>query len=175
MMCPHCGNKMRRSTVGLYHYRESGLDNVYLRNVGVHKFECGGKLIQVHAIQRLHDAIAYHLLKKHALLAGPEFRFLRQWVGLTAKRLASALGVKTRISISRWENGKAPITPATDHAMRLLVMRLKEETVHQRMFGEVGIQEQFERISTKPGRPSRITISQETLENLPFPSLPVAG
>ena len=175
MMCPQCGHKMRRSSVSRYHYRESGLDNVYLRDVGVHKCECGEKLIQIHAIQRLHEAIAYHLLKKHALLTGPEFRFLRQWIGLTAKRLASALGIKTRVSISRWENGKAPITPATDHAMRLLVMRLKEETVNQRMFSEIGIQERFERISTKPSRPSKITISLSTLKNLPFPSLPVAG
>ena len=163
MTCPQCGKKMRRSTVRLYHYRESGLDNVYLRDVGVHKCECGGKLIQIHAIQPLHDAIAYRLLRKYALLTGPEFRFLRQWVGLTAKRLASALGIKTRISISRWENGKAPITSATDHAMRLLVMRLKEEAVNQRMFKEVGIQEHFEQISNKPGRPSKITISQASL------------
>lgn len=170
MNCPKCSNELQRAVVKLYHYRESGLENVYLKDIVSYKCECGEKLVQMPSIDRLHGAVAYDLLKKRFLLTGPEFRFLRKWVGRTAKELASLLGVRTRISISRWENGKAPITPATDHAMRLLVMRLKEQAVNQRMFTEIKVQEQFERIAVKTSRPARITISRKSLKKLPFPS-----
>lgn len=174
MKCPQCGKATKKAVAKLYHYRESGLDNVYLQDIPVFPCQCGERLVQIQAIDRLHDAIAYHLLKKPSLLTGPEFRFLRKWVGLTANQLATLLGVKTRISVSRWENGKAPITASTDHAMRLLVMRLKEEALHRRMFTEIEIQEQFERIATKPTKSERITITKETIENLPFPPETVA-
>lgn len=162
-------------TLKEYHYRESGLSNVYLQNIATYQCECGEKLVQIPAIDRLHDAIAYQLLKKPSLLTGPEFRFLRKWVGLTANQLAALLGVKTRISVSRWENGKAALTASTDHAMRLLVMRLKEDALQQRMFTEIEIHEHFERMTAKAGKPTRITISQAMLDRLPFPPQPVAA
>lgn len=175
MTCPRCGKALKRTLVKDYPYRESWLGNIYLQNIATYQCECGEKLVQIPAIDRLHDTIAYYLLKKSSLLTGEEFRFLRKWVGLTANQLLPLLGVKTRISISRWENGKAPITASTDHAMRLLVMRLKEEALHQRMFAEIEIQEHFERIARKPGKSLRITISKEMLDRLPFPAQPVAA
>lgn len=162
-----------KTSVTNYHYRESGLPNVYLQNIASYQRKCGEKLVQIPAIDRLHDAIAFNLLKKLSLLTGAEFRFLRKWVGLTANQLAALLGVKTRISVSRWENGKAPLTASTDHAMRLLIMRLKEEALQQRMFTEIEIREHFERMPGKPGKPARITISKEMLDRLPFPGEPV--
>ncbi len=65
------------------------------------------------------------------------------------------------------------MTASTDHAMRLLVMRLKEEALHQRMFTEIEIQEHFERMAWKLGKPVQITISKEMLDRLPFPPEPV--
>jgi putative zinc finger/helix-turn-helix YgiT family protein len=162
-------------TLKEYHYRESGLSKVYLQNIASYRCDCGEKLVQIPAIDRLHNAIAYYLLKKPSLLTGEEFRFLRKWVGLTANQLLPLLGVKTRISISRWENGNAPITTSTDHAMRLLVMRLKEEALHQRMFTEIEIQEHLERMAGKPGKPVRMTISKAMLDRLPFPAQPIAN
>lgn len=159
--------RSRITLVKSYHYRESGLPNIYLQNIASYRCDCGEKLVQIPAIDRLHDAIAFNVLKKPSLLTGAEFRFLRKWVGLTANQLAALLGVKTRISVSRWENGKAPLTASTDHAMRLLVMRLKEEALHQRMFTEIEIQEHFERMAAKPGKPVRMTISKEMLDRLP--------
>ncbi|TAJ08745.1 MAG: hypothetical protein EPO61_07490 [Nitrospirae bacterium] len=162
-------------TLKEHHYRESGLSNVYLQNIASYRCDCGEKLVQIPAIDRLHDAVAYYLLKKPSLLTGEEFRFLRKWVGLTAIQLLPLLGVKTRISISRWENGKAPITASTDHAMRLLVMRLKEESLHQRMFTEIEIQGHFEQMGAKAGKPVRVTISKAMLDRLPFPHQPMAA
>ena len=140
-----------------------------------HKCECGRKLVQIPMIERLQDAIAYELLRKKSLLIGADFRFLRKWVGLTSVKLASALGFKSRVSLSRWENGKEPITAATDHAMRLLVMRIKEQAIDRRMFESVQIEEYFEKIVKRKTVQPRITIDKDKIENLPFPALPPAS
>lgn len=162
--------------VGLYHYKESGLPYVYLKDVvRLHQCAKGHKFVEIPMMDRLQDAIGYELLKKKALLTGQEFRFLRKWLSLTADKLASALGYKSRQSVSRWENGKELLTAATDHAMRLFVLRLKEETINSRMFEDIQIREYFEQIASKPGKPSRITIDRQTLKNLPFPAIPAAS
>ncbi len=174
MTCPQCGATLPRpEVVRLYHYRESGLDNVYLKDITTYRCACGERVVKIPAVERVHDAIAAELLTKSSLLTGPEFRFLRKWVGLTAPELASALGVKTRITISRWENDKAPLTAAADHAMRLLVMRMKEDALNRRLFEHVTVAEQFRRIAPTARR-FRITIAPEHL-NGTAAGLPVAG
>lgn len=170
MTCPKCGKQLQQTLVPLYHYKESGLRNVYLKDsVHIHKCECGRKFVEIPVIERLHDAIAYKLLQKKALLMGSEFRFLRKWVGLTSVKLASLLGFKTRITVSKLENEKTPITTATDHAMRLVVLRLKEEAIQQRMNVEIAFEEWFDGIQAK-SKTLKITIDQETIDNLPFPA-----
>jgi len=171
-----CGKPVKISLVGLYQYKESGLSHVYLKDaVRLHHCNQGHRFVEIRMIDRLQDAIAYELLRKKALLTGQEFKFLRKWIGLTAEKLASALGYKSRQSVSRWENEKEPLTAATDHAMRLFVLRLKEETINGRMFEHVHIREYFEQIASKPGKPSRITIDRQTLRNLPFPAVSAAS
>lgn len=164
MTCPKCGATLPRpEVVRLYHYRESGLDNVYLRDIATYRCTCGERLVQIPAVERVHDAIAAELLAKPSLLTGPEFRFLRKWGGLTAPELASALGIKTRITISRWENEKSPLTAAADRAMRLLVMRMKEDALNRRLFEHVAVAEQFRRIAPTARR-FRITIAPKHLD-----------
>lgn len=170
MTCPKCGSVLPRpEVVRLYHYRESGLDTVYLKDITTYRCACGERLVQIPAVERVHDAIAAELLAKPSLLTGPEFRFLRKWVGLTAPELASALGVKTRITISRWENEKAPLTAAADRAMRLLVMRMKEDALNRRLFEHVTVAEQFRRIAPTARR-FRITIAPKHLHGATFAS-----
>ena len=172
MTCVECGKQLKSTLVERYHYKESGLPQVYLKDsVRIHQCNSGHRFVDIPMIERLQDAIAYELLKKKALLTGPEFRFLRKWLGLTTERLTAALGYKSRQSVSRWENGKEPITAATDHAMRLFVLRVKEETINRRMFEHIQIQDYFEQIASKPGRSWKITIDRETLKNLPFPAV----
>ena len=171
MTCPQCGATLPRpEVVRLYHYRESGLDTVYLKDITTYRCACGERLVQIPTVERVHDAIAAELLAKPSLLTGPEFRFLRKWVGLTAPELASALGVKTRITISRWENDKAPLTAAADHAMRLLVMRMKEDALNRRLFEHLTVAEQFRRIAPTARR-FRITIDPEDLNGTAGESL----
>ncbi len=171
MRCPKCSNILVSSVVRLYQYRESGLDNVYLGDwVTRHKCQCGESFVEIESMDRLHDAIAYDLLQKTTLLAPKEFRFLRKWVGLTSEKLAFTLGFKKRQTVSRYENGKEPITPATDHAMRLLVLRIKEQAINQRMLQNIQFEEHLEKIVGRSKKQARITIDKERLKNLPFPA-----
>jgi DNA-binding XRE family transcriptional regulator len=158
---------MTHSVVDRYRYKESGLERVYVLGVNLYKCECGEKLIHIPFIERLHDAIAYDLLKKKTLLIGEEFRFLRKWVSLTIEELKSKLGV-SKITIIRCEKGQ--ITPHSDHCMRMFVMRVKEQVCQRQMFVEINVGELFEKMPSKATGPARITIDKDTLENLPFSS-----
>lgn len=171
MNCPKCGKRMSRFLIPRYNYKESGIDYVFLEDSVIsYKCDCGQKFVEIPGIERLHDAIAYDLLKKKSLLNGQEFRFLRKWVRFTSEELRQALGKVSRITVSRWENGKTPITAATDHLMRLLVIRVKEQAIHKRMFETIKIQEFLEGIKDKTLKSSSITINKDKIRNLPFPA-----
>jgi YgiT-type zinc finger domain-containing protein len=166
MICFKCSKKMTSERTTRYHYKESGLNTVYLIGVNVYKCECGHKLVSIPVIEKLHDAIAYDLLKKASLLTAKEFRFLRKWIGLTINDLAATLGV-ARITISRCEN-KGEMTTHSDHSLRMLAMRIKEEVCRRRMYQEIAIQELFEKMTKRPSKPARITID---VDNLPTRSM----
>ncbi len=171
MVCPTCGKKAECSVIKRYHYKESGLDNVYLKDgARLHACVCGQKFMEIPQIERLHDAIAYRLLNKKTIWRGQEFRFLRKWVGLTAEELGRLLGSVKRGTISRWENDKIPITPATHHQMLLLVVRLREEAINERMYLEIAIKEILEKIAEKAKTSVSITITLDTIKSLPFPA-----
>jgi len=169
MDCLNCGKRAEHSLQKRYHYRESGLDNLYLENIAiVHKCVCGQQFTEIPQVERLHDAIAYDLLNKKALWSGREFRFLRKWVGLTVEELGSALGQVSRDTVSKWERGTARITPATHHQMLLLVLRLKEDAINQRMYLEIAVREFLGKIAGTEHTPVPVTITSDTLKRLPF-------
>ena len=168
MNCLQCEKTMSISVAPIYHYKESGLTNVYLKDSAtVYRCGCGNQFIEIPTIERLNDAIAYAILTKRSLVVPAEFRFLRKWIGLTAEKLATSLGVKSRHSISYWENGKRSITATIDHAMRLLVLRLKEQKIKRRM--NIEIEDYLRQTAKKPSKSERITIDSGTIRNLPFP------
>lgn len=172
MICPYCGKKTESSIIKRYHYKESGLDNVYLKKSAMlHRCVCGQKFIEIPQIERLNDAIAYQLLNKKTIWRGQEFRFLRKWVSLTAEELGRLLGHVKRGTVSRWENDRIPITPATHHQMLLLVLRLKEEAINERMYLEIATKEILEKVAEKAKAPASITITPDTIKSLPFPAL----
>ena len=114
------------------------------------------------------QAIAYKLLNKKTIWRGQEFRFLRKWIGLTAEELGRILGHVKRGTISRWENEKIPITSATHHQMLLLVLRLKEEAINERMDLEIAVTEILGMIVEQAKTPASITITPDTIKRLPF-------
>jgi len=166
MMCPTCGNHLQEAVVPMYQYKQGGLSNVYLKDSAImHSCACGHKFVEIPSLGELHNAIGYHLLKKKSLLKGDEFRFLRKWVGLTAEKLITLLGFKSRVTVSKWENDKEPITAATDHAMRLLVLRLKEDTINKRIPLEIACEESFAHISKKQ-KEVRIELDPDSIQTI---------
>jgi len=181
MNCYACGEKIKGTMIRRYHYKESGLDNVFLKDsVTRYTCQCGEECIEIPMIGRLQDTIAYLLLKKKALWNGREFRFLRKWAGLTPEELRTALGGMSRVHLSRLENEKAPITIATHHQMFLLILRIKEEAINKRMLEEIEIREFFEtirsqaernrRVHHKKEKTANIIITPQIIKDLPFPS-----
>jgi len=103
----------------MYHYRECGLDNVYLAN-GYREVETPyGHGIAIEDVYGLHKAIARGLVNTKPILSGTEVRFIRKFLELTQARLAELLGVEEQ-SVRRWE-GLDKLPTQADRSMRLLL------------------------------------------------------
>jgi len=85
-----------------YHYRTSGLDDVYLLN-GFDVMEYGGeKAVSIHNIDGLHQVISLALVHQEARLTGREFRFLRIEMDLSQKAFGLWFGL-TDQTVALWE------------------------------------------------------------------------
>jgi len=105
----------------MYHYKTSGLDNIYLKNGYVEKDTPSGKTIAIRDLDGLHKAIARGLVNKSHALTGKEFRFLRTELDLSQKALG-LLFEKTDQAIAIWEKGDKAIPALADKAIRDLYM-----------------------------------------------------
>lgn len=90
--CTKCGNRELKSmNPTLYHYKMSGLDNVYLKG-GVTEYicpKCGMRSTTIKNLFGLHKLIATTLVVAKRRLTGGELRFLREYLGYSADDLAS--------------------------------------------------------------------------------------
>ena len=118
--CPKCGNFIQ-SKIETYKYKESGLDNVFLKNIPVYQCSCGISFASIFRVSRLNELIAQKLLEKPALLDGKEIRFLRKNMYVPSKDFAKRLGVE-KTTISKWENGLQKHREAYDRSIRFLYM-----------------------------------------------------
>ena len=85
-----------------YHYKTSGLDDVYLLN-GYEVIKYGDEeAISIHDIDGLHQVISLALVQQEARLTGREFRFLRIELDLSQKALAIWFDM-TDQSVANWE------------------------------------------------------------------------
>jgi putative transcriptional regulator len=119
MLCSNCKAKMREIKTD-YRYNESGLDNVILK--GITAYECPAcKAISpvMKNIKMIHLSIAEAVADKDSLLTGKELAFLRKEMGIKAKGLAQIFGVH-KVTLSRWENEKEPVSPPCDRLIRVL-------------------------------------------------------
>jgi DNA-binding XRE family transcriptional regulator len=93
----------------MYHYRECGLNNVYLNNGYTLTIDPEyGKCISFVDLTGLHRAIAMNLVQHKPRLSGAELRFLRKEMGLSQHALADLLGNNEQ-AVARWEKtGKVP-------------------------------------------------------------------
>ena len=86
----------------MYHYRESGLRNVWLANGYAEQETPYGPGLAIDDLSGLHHAIARGLVAKGGKLTGTELRFLRLEMGLSQARLATLLGNEAQ-TVALWE------------------------------------------------------------------------
>lgn len=103
----------------MYHYTESGLQNIWLENGYVLRQTEYGKGVSIHDVEGLHKIIGKSLaMKPH--LAGSEFRFLRKEMGLSQAAMSALLGTSEQ-NVSLWERrGRIPRTG--DRLVRLIYL-----------------------------------------------------
>lgn len=129
---------MKDQTENLYHYTESGLDDVWLDG-GVDVVDTHyGPGVSFRDIDGLHKIIGLHLVDSLRPLTGREIRFLRVEMNLSQKALAGLLGVGDT-TVARWESGRGPIT---ETAQRLLCLLYRESVT-----GDAKIAESLQRIA----------------------------
>lgn len=122
----------------MYHYTESGLNNVWLQN-GYNVISTPyGKAVSIDDADGLHELLATDLANKAGRLAGKEFRFLRTMLCLSQQSFAKMHGVSEQ-AVSLWERtGKVP--KAADIMLRMLIL--------ERFNGDGKITEVIDRINT---------------------------
>jgi len=123
MICHECNSEMKESQE-IYHYVESGLDNIYLENICVYRCKCGESFPSIPGIIDLHTIIGQMLIKKSTALNGKEILFLRKNIGLNARTFAEYVGID-KSTFSRWENGQQKLAKPNDRLIRLIYANVK--------------------------------------------------
>lgn len=105
----------------MYHYNESGLSNVFLKNG--YTLECidDEEYTSIDDLNGLHQALSLSIIERHTPLTHEEFRFLRLELNLSQKILATRFGVSEQ-TIARYEKNSSAIPRTTDAALRSLYM-----------------------------------------------------
>lgn len=104
-----------------YHYKESGLPDVWLRNgYKSHNTEFGGG-VSIEDVDGLHAAIGTRLSTGAYQLKGVEIRFLRHELDLSQAALANLLGVDTQ-TIARWEKDQSIISGPAERLLRAIYL-----------------------------------------------------
>ena len=113
--------KGRRRLAKPYHFKASGLPNVYLLNgVKIERDADYGELVTIDHLPDLFMAIAFSLVAKPERLIGAEMRFLRKRMGATQSDLGAELWVSEQ-TVANYEKGKTEAGPA-DRALRFLFL-----------------------------------------------------
>jgi transcriptional regulator with XRE-family HTH domain len=121
MKCLKCKRKMEMKRE-LYHYRESGLNNIWLKNWPMLVCsKCQTKLPLLPDPDKTAQEITRALVSQTGRLDGDSIVFLRKAMRLTTEALAKLLGVD-RVTVSRWENNKRNIEFGSDLRLRYYAM-----------------------------------------------------
>lgn len=165
MKCPECGGKLKKSK-RTYRYTESGLDNVYLKDIDIYKcVECKAEMPAIPQMEKLHGLIAAAIIRKNAPLSGKEIVFIRKEMGLKAKDLAQMLNVSP-VTVSRWENGAEEIGASNDKLIRLFYIQSIQEQCHK-VFGGTLLKLKAMDFKNKQ-RVGKIEVSTKNIEETDF-------
>lgn len=107
-----------------HHYRECGLDYVYLLNG--FNIEDGpyGPGVAIEKADQLHDVIALDVVRSPRALRGQEVRFLRSILDVSQAGLGDILG-KSRATVARWEAARNEPVPGPDDRLVRIIYALK--------------------------------------------------
>jgi putative transcriptional regulator len=108
-----------RTTEGMHHYTESGLDNVWLSGGFEIVASPYGDSLKISDLSGLHKCIAQCLIKKPDALTGHEFRFLRVELDWSQPMAAGVFGVVER-TIREWETGDEPVAEPANTLIRFI-------------------------------------------------------
>lgn len=104
----------------MYNYTECGLRNIYLKNGYYLRKTPYGETVSIENMEDLHGAIACDLIYHKPKLTGAEFRFLRNELLMSQKRLAELLSTSEQ-ALSLWERkGRVPMW--ADRMIRLVYL-----------------------------------------------------
>lgn len=136
----------------MYHYKESGLRNVWLVN-GYEKTETPyGPATSIHNVDELHRTIGRALIAKGGKLTGAEFRFVRQELGMSQVKLAHLLGNGEQ-AVALWEK-RSNVPKWADRMVRALYREHTE--------GNAQIMEIIERLADSDAESEERMTLQET-------------
>jgi len=82
--------------------------------------DCGESIVEGSAMETFEREVA-RLVATSGNIDGPTFKYLRKFLGLRAKELATKLGV-TPETVSRWENGERDVDRLAWFALAMLVL-----------------------------------------------------
>ena len=118
--CWICGNDLAVIKDKAYHYKESGLDNVFLHGIIQYKCNhCDEEAPEIPNLKELHLLIGKSIICRNEYLSSREIIYLRKELGLKSKEMAELLSV-TPQEYSKWENSKDIISSGCDKHLRLL-------------------------------------------------------
>lgn len=104
----------------MYHYTECGLRNIYLKNGYCIRKTPYGETISIENMQGLYSAITCDLIYYKPKLTGSEFRFLRNELLMSQKRLAELLSTSEQ-TLSLWER-KGNVPTWADRMIRIIYL-----------------------------------------------------
>jgi putative zinc finger/helix-turn-helix YgiT family protein len=122
MNCPNCGESLKRSRISSYQYLESGLKNIFLKDIkSWNCTACGEVELEIPNLENLQTAIAKTVACQPEKLKPEEIRFLRVHLGLSAAAFSKVLSVEAE-TVSRWERGRMDMKLTNERFLRLLIL-----------------------------------------------------
>jgi DNA-binding transcriptional regulator YiaG len=112
----------------MYHYKESGLRDVWLVNGYERRSTPYGQTIAIRDVEGLHRAICLRLIVMKPRLTGAEFRLIRKDLDMSQARLASFLGNDAQ-SVALWER-HSRVPAWADRFIRALYREVAEGNAH---------------------------------------------
>ena len=109
-----------------YHYRECGLDYVWLENGYVMSDGPHGQTVSFMDIDGLHALIGQAIASSKDRMQPNEIRFLRHELDLSQGALAHLLGTEEQ-NVHRWETGKTKIPGPAQNLLALLYLESIKE------------------------------------------------